>query len=198
LAAREHGCLVAGVEYGARAVADAQQAADAAGLCDRVGFIVGDAEALPFDDGQFDVALCECSLCMFGDKGRALRELHRALRPGGRLAISDVVADHERLSDPLRGAMATIACVGTALSRDGYERLLTAAGFTVLAAESRDGDALEMAERLEDRLRGVRVLGLDVAEAAGFGLDEAIELAGLARNAIAAGALGYAIFAAAR
>jgi arsenite methyltransferase len=198
LAARELGCVATGIEYSPEATRAAQAAADAAGLCDRVGFACSDAEDLPYADGSFDAALCECSLSTFSRKELALAELHRVLRPGGRLAISDVTADHDRLPESLRQAMAQVACVGSALSEDGYEGLLTDAGFEVRACEGCDHEAALMAERLVDRLRGVRVLGFgDVAEA-GFSLDDAIALASVAAAAIAEGSLGYAIFTARR
>jgi len=188
LAAREYGCLVAGVDYGGGTVADAHRAADTAGLCDRIGFIVGDAEALPVDDGQFDAVLCECSLCTFADKPRAMAEIRRVLRPNGRLALADVVVDRSRLPPQLDVALATVACIGEALSRAGYEDLLASAGLRSTAIESRDEDAAALAERLHDRLRGARVLGLDLMEGSPIAIGEAIELVGAARRAIADGA----------
>jgi arsenite methyltransferase len=198
LAAREFGCLVAGVDYGAEAIRGAQRAADAAGLCDRVGFIVGDAEALPFADGEFDAVLCECSLSSFPDKPRALAEIRRVLRPRGRLALSDVVVDRHRLPKELDGALAAIACIGEALSPRGYEELLVEAGLRPIAVESRDEDAAGLAERVEDRLRGARLLGLDRATDSPIAAGAAIGLAATAREAISDGALGYAIFSASR
>src|ERR671923_304621 len=79
-----------------------------------------------FADGEFDAVLCECSLSTFPDKGRAVAEMRRVLRPGGRVAISDVVTDHARLPEQLRGTVATLACVGGALPLAGYEQLLAA------------------------------------------------------------------------
>jgi arsenite methyltransferase len=196
LAAREFGCLVAGVDYGAEAVRGAQRAADAAGLCDQVGFIVGDAEALPFADGEFDAVLCECSLSSFPDKPRALAEIRRVLRPRGRLALTDVVVDRHRLPKELDGALAAIACIGEALSPRGYEELLIEAGLRPIAVESRGEDAAALAERVEDRLRGARLLGLDRAAGSPIAAGAAIGLAATARQAISDGALGYAIFSA--
>jgi arsenite methyltransferase len=195
LAAREFGCIVTGVEYSEQAVRDAQQAADAAGLCGRIGFVGGDAEALPFSDGEFDAVLCECSLSTFPDKRRALAEIGRVLRPGGRLALSDVVVDRARLPAELSHALAAVACVGEALSRRGYEELVLGAGLRPFAVESRDADAAALAERVRDRLRGARLVGLDSPQAS-IGTREAIELVDLATRAIADGALGYAIIAA--
>jgi arsenite methyltransferase len=198
LAGREFGCLAAGIDYSEGAVRAAQTTADAAGLRDRVGFIAGDAEALPFPGKAFDAVLCECSLCTFPDKQRAVAEMRRVLGPGGRVAICDVVAEHDRLPERLRGAMATVACVGTALSREGYERLLAGAGFELLAAEPHDAEARRLAERVVERLRGARILGLDGLVGSAIRLDEAIALVGEARAAIVEGVIGYTIFAARR
>lgn len=198
LAASEMSCEVVGVDYGEGAVSEARAAAEERGLAGRVSFVQGDAEALPFPDGAFDAVLCECSLCTFPDKRQAIGELHRVLRPGGRVAISDVVADHDRVGERLRGAMAEVACVGAALDREGCERLLQSAGFELLAVESRNADAAALAGRVEERLRGLRVLGLDETAAPGFSLDEAVETVREARRAIADGVLGYTIFAARR
>jgi arsenite methyltransferase len=197
LAARELGCSVVGLEYGGAAVEAAAAAARAEALDGTVAFRRGDAEALPFSDDEFDAVLCECSLCLFADKPRAVAEIRRVLRPGGRLALADVVVDRRRLPAQLDGALATVACVGEALSREGYEEILADAGLRLTALERRDDDAAALALRISDRLRGVRVLGLDRLEGSPIATAEAIELVGAAQRAISTGALGYAIFAAA-
>jgi arsenite methyltransferase len=198
LAAREYEARVTGIDYSEHAVLGARAAAKARRLDYRVRFAQGDAEALPLPNDSFDAVLCECSLCTFPDKPGAIAEMLRVLRPGGRVAISDVVVDLERLPSQLSGPMETIACVGSALTRAGYEDLLGAAGLEVFAVESRDADAASFARRTEERLRGARLLGLDRVTGSPLEIAEAIELIGLARRAIADGALGYAIFAASR
>jgi arsenite methyltransferase len=194
LAARQLGCRVVGLEYGERAVHEATAAARTAGLQDRVCFRRGDAEALPFESETFDAVLCECSLCTFPDKARAARELRRVLRPGGRLALSDVVVEHSELSADLRGPLAVLACVGAALPQSGYERLLADAGLSVRTVESRNDDAALLARRVHDRLRGARLLGVERMAGAPLATADAIELVARAREAIRAGTLGYAIF----
>lgn len=54
---------------------------------DRVDWVEGAAEALPFDDGQFDVTLCQFALMFLADRTRSLREMARVTRPGGRIAL---------------------------------------------------------------------------------------------------------------
>lgn len=196
LAARERGCEVVGVDYGEGAVAGANAEAQGGGLGDRVSFVRADAEALPFEDDSFDVVLCECALCTFTDKPTAIAEIRRVLRPGGRVAISDVVADHSRLPEDLRGTMATVACVGSALPEQGYRELLEAAGFELTAVESASEDVARMTERVRTRLRGARVLGFEGLVPIEGGLRHAIELAGEAKRAVAEGTLSYSVFAA--
>lgn len=196
LAALEFGVEAVGVEYGAEAVGAALDAAATAGLGARVRFVRGDAEALPVEDGSFDMVLCECSLCTFSDKQRAVAEIRRVLRPGGRLALSDVVVEGEALPLPVRGAMATVACVGGALSRSGYESILDAGGFQTVEFERHDEDADLFARGIEERLRGARLLGIAPADGAPLGIEGAIEAVRMARRAISDGLLGYAILTA--
>ena len=198
LAARELGCAVTGIDYRPAAVMEAARAADAAGIGDRVAFHVGDAEALPLEEATFDAVLCECSLCMFAEKATALAEIRRVLRPGGRVAIADVVADHDRLPASLRGPLATAACVGAALSREELLQELASGGFRLLGTKSCTQEAAEMAERVHDRLRGARILGIGRLTGSAWAIEQAIAMATAARAAIAQDALDYAIFAAAR
>jgi arsenite methyltransferase len=198
LAARELGCEAVGLEYGPAAVAAANAAAEAARLADRASFHQGDAESLPFQEQSFDAVLCECSLCTFPDKRRAIEEMRRVLRPGGRLVLSDVLVDRARLPDQLRGSLAVVACVGDALPREGYEQLLTQAKLSIRKVEERSQDAALLARRVHDRLRGARLLGFDHVAGAPLATQAAIELLTGARRAIDEGALGYAIFAAER
>lgn len=196
LAARELGCESVGLDYGAAAVAGARAEAEAQGLADSVGFVEGDAEALPFERGSFDVVICECALCTFPDKATAVAEMRRVLRRRGRLVLSDVVADHSRLPDDLRGTMATVACVGSALPESGYRELLEAEGFEIEGVEHASDDVARMCERVRTRLRGAKVLGFDGLVPVEGGLKHAIELASEARLAARQGALGYAVFSA--
>jgi SAM-dependent methyltransferase len=198
LAAGEHGCRGVGVEYGDGAVAEARHRAEEQGLADRLEFVPGDAGSLPFADAEFDVVLSECSLCVFSDKARAVAEMGRVLAPGGRLALSDVVAEVDRLPDALRGAMGAIACVGEALPPRAHRELLERAGLRVVAEEDRSADAIAMADRITDRLRGAKIVGLDGMIPVEGGVRAALELVAEAREAIADGRIGYSLLHAAR
>jgi ubiquinone/menaquinone biosynthesis C-methylase UbiE len=62
--------------------------ADSKSLASNVRFIAGDAMMLPFADGVFDAVICQFGLMFFPDRGAALLEIHRLLRPGGRIALT--------------------------------------------------------------------------------------------------------------
>jgi arsenite methyltransferase len=192
----EFGAEVTGVELSPQSVAAAQAQAEADGLDGRVRFLQGDAEALPVAKGAFDAVVCECSLCLFSGKRRALDEMGRVLRPGGVVAIADVTAEVDDLPAQLRGAAGRVACLADALSREGYEGLLQDAGFELLASEAQDGALATLAERVEARLRVARML--DTSAGYADAIAEAISLVGEARAAIARGSLGYRLFVARR
>ncbi len=89
----------------------------------------GEIEAIPLPDAAVDVIISNCVINLSADKGQVLREAFRVLRPGGRFAVSDVVAQGE-LPDDLRADMeAWVGCVAGALEEGEYRRLLAEAGF---------------------------------------------------------------------
>ena len=91
-------------------------------------FVKGYLEELPLPDGSVDVVISNCVINLSGDKPLVLREAARVLRPGGRFAISDVIADAD-MDDATRADMAQwTGCVAGALTRDQFERSLTDAG----------------------------------------------------------------------
>lgn len=95
-----------------------------------VEFLKGAIEAVPLPDGAVDVVISNCVINLSVDKPRVLAEMYRVLTAGGRIGVSDVVAeDHLTLADRAeRGSH--VGCVAGALSRQEYLEGLADAGFS--------------------------------------------------------------------
>jgi len=192
--ARETGCDVIGVDLAAENIAAANRAAAKAGLPARVRFVQGDAEALPVQDEACDGVLCECALCTFPDKPVAARELGRVLRPGARVAISDLTALRQELPPQLTSLQAWVACIADARPLDEIAALLEDGGLVVEITERHDDALGAMLDRIDARLKVARLLG----GLSGGGVGEGRELVAAARDALARGLLGYAVLVARR
>jgi SAM-dependent methyltransferase len=95
---------------------------------DNVEFVKGYLEELPLADDTVDVVISNCVINLSGDKPRVLAEAARVLRPGGRFAVSDVIADPD-MDDATKVDMRQwTGCIAGALTRDEFERALRAAG----------------------------------------------------------------------
>src|SRR4051794_30948624 len=128
----------------------AEQNKAAAGA-ENVQFLKGQIEATPLPDNAVGVVISNCVINLAADKGQVLREAFRVLKPGGRFAVSDVVAQGE-LPDDLRADMeAWVGCVAGALEVHEYRRLLADAGFSNVDVEvTRVYDPKELAESIGD------------------------------------------------
>src|SRR3954451_915483 len=135
-----------GVDMTDEMLALAEQNKAKAGV-ENVQFLKGQIEEIPLPEATVDVVISNCVINLAADKGQVLREAYRVLKPGGRFAVSDVVAQGA-LPDDLRADMeAWVGCVAGALEENEYRRLLTDAGFADVEVEvTRVYDPKELAE----------------------------------------------------
>ncbi len=127
-----------GVAYGLdmtdEMLALAQRNAAEAGIRNAI-FLKGVIEEVPLPAGSVDVVISNCVINLSTDKAAVLTELARVLRPGGRVGISDIVAE-DRLSPEDRAERGSyVGCIAGALSTSEYEAGLEAAGFTDVSVE---------------------------------------------------------------
>lgn len=139
LAARQVGDTghVIGVDMTPEMITKARANADQ-GNYRNVEFRLAEIENLPVADGSVDVIISNCVINLAPDKPRVFSEAYRVLKPGGRLAISDVVASAE-LPQEVREDMALYAgCMAGASAVPEVERMLAEAGFTGIHVTPKD------------------------------------------------------------
>jgi len=95
-----------------------------------VEFRKGQIEALPLDDASVDVVISNCVINLSTDKPAVLAEMFRVLVPGGRIGVSDVVAEDHMSAADRASAGSYVGCIAGALSETEYLDGLAAAGFT--------------------------------------------------------------------
>ena len=194
LLAAKYGVTVEGIDLGPAAVAAATARAAAAGVEGRVGFRVGDAERLPLDDASVDAVLCECALCTFPDKAAATAEMARVLKPGGRVGITDVTLDRDRLDPQLATLAGWVACMADARPAADYCRYLERAGLEMTLAEAHDDALARMIDTIDARLAAYGMINLPAL--AGLDIQAVRHKVAIARRAVADGIAGYSLLVA--
>ena len=104
-----------------------------------VDFRLGEIERLPVGDETVDVILSNCVINLSPDKPAVYREAFRALKPGGRLAISDVVATAPMPEGIRRDLKLHVGCVAGAATIDELEAILAATGFREIRIQPKEG-----------------------------------------------------------
>jgi arsenite methyltransferase len=126
---------VIGVDMTPEMIAAARATAERRGV-DNVDFREGEMERLPVPDSSVDVVISNCAVNLSTDKQRVFQEIHRVLRPDGRVAISDIALVQE-LPETIRDSVnAYVGCVAGAMLVEDYARTIEAAGFTDVSVTS--------------------------------------------------------------
>ena len=146
------GATVTGCDYSAINLERAVAASRSAQLESKTQFVRGGAEQLPFAPGSFDVALCECSLCLFENMDTALEQIRRVLKPGGRIGISDFFLNAP-VPESLDGLLGQVLCVAGAPSLQAYPEALERAGFEYVRVREVSWTLADMILRIRQRLK---------------------------------------------
>lgn len=103
-----------------------------------ITYVKGYIDAAPFEDGCFDVVISNGVINLAVDKPQVFREVARLLRPGGRLAIADIVTDVDLPESISCNTTLWAACIGGAWQVDRYKQAIEAAGLHVVAQHVND------------------------------------------------------------
>jgi sarcosine/dimethylglycine N-methyltransferase len=193
--AHRYGADVTGIELTPARVAGANELTRRVGLQDKVRVIEGDVMQVPLPDASVDAVISQEALLHVPDNLKALREAHRILKPGGRIAFSTWIAP-KPLSEPDRDLMWRGMAMASLHSLEGYRALLREAGFTVTSTEDLTADWGEILRQRLDMYRKLR----GEAEAAGTpsGHDAFYESYVRFVDLVSAGEMGGGRFAAAK
>jgi arsenite methyltransferase len=102
---------------------------------ENVEFLKGEIENIPLPDNSVDVIISNCVINLSADKDRVLAEAFRVLRPGGRLAVSDVVVRGDVPEQVKRSMELWVGCIAGALKDSEYIQKLASAGFEAIGVE---------------------------------------------------------------
>jgi ubiquinone/menaquinone biosynthesis C-methylase UbiE len=125
---RKYGCRVTGIDLSEQMISVAKLKVAAEGLSGMIQFCHGDVEEMPFQDESFDVVISECAFSLMPDKEKASKEIHRVLKKGGKLAMTDIVLRGE-VNNTLRSQVGMVCCMSGAASAEEYITLLSRVGF---------------------------------------------------------------------
>jgi arsenite methyltransferase len=156
--------LAYGLDMTDEMLALARRNAEDAGVKNAI-FLKGMIEQVPLPAGSVDVVISNCVINLSTDKAAVLTEIARVLRPGGRVGVSDVVAE-DRLTQEERAERGSyVGCIAGALSKSEYEQGLEAAGFedvtvtfTHEVADGMHGAIVKATKTREPSMQGLPVI----------------------------------------
>ncbi len=128
---------VVGVDFTDAQLTKATSLAESHGI-DNVEFVEASIDDLPFEDGSFDVVISNGVVNLSPVKDRVFAEAARVLRPGGRLAIADIVSATPLKEKTRRNTELWAACIAGAIPKPVYLDAIMAAGFTIGATRRND------------------------------------------------------------
>jgi len=124
---------------------------------ENVEFRLGEIEDLPLKDGSVDVVISNCVINLSPDKEKVFREVHRVLKPTGRLLISDIVTEGELPEEVKKSFDAWAGCIAGALEKNQYLNTIKRAGFKKVEVVSQSRYDIDVSQELKGKITSVQV-----------------------------------------
>lgn len=157
LLSQEFGASVIGLDQSLMLLTQAQKRVEELGIGEQVSFALLHSEQLNFKENSFDIIFCECALCLFQNSEFILNEAYRVLKPGGRLALSDVVLN-KPIPSTLQSQLAASLCIAGAYSTSTYQEMIQGAGFSSCRTINVSDVLSNMVRQIEKRIQLVDVI----------------------------------------
>ena len=116
-----------------------------------VRFCRADARQLPFNDSELDGVIAECTFSLFSEQETVLEEIRRVLRPGGKLAITDM-ATSGALPEDIAGVLAPWTCLADAVDEETYLEMFAAAGFKIQTKADESAGLISLVRMLKRKM----------------------------------------------
>ncbi len=116
-----------------------------------VRFCRADAHQLPFNDAELDGIIAECTFSLFSEQETVLEEIRRVLKPGGKLAITDM-ATSGALPGDIAGVLAPWTCLADAVDEETYLEMFAAAGFRIQTMADESAGLISLVRMLKRKL----------------------------------------------
>ena len=190
--ARQYGCRVFGVDLSrtlAQGAASTHEGGDAQ-------YLVGDGEHLPLRNDSFTAAISECSMCLMPESRRGLREIFRALRPGGRIGITDITISGS-LPIELEETLMRFLCISNEISWSAYPTMIEEEGFDRVEVTDESSTLHQLLEAIRKRLLLAELLtAVGKLSVSRDRIVQAKHLVSLAKAGVDQGSLRYAMMTA--
>ncbi|MDH5816489.1 MAG: methyltransferase domain-containing protein [Candidatus Nezhaarchaeota archaeon] len=157
-------CYVCGLDLSIKLLKRAMTKLSSKGYDLLAHLICADSEFMPMREQSFDVVICECSLSLFPNKLKALEEMARILRRGGKVVITDVTVRDHTVKEAI--GVAWCMCIAGAETLEGYIELIERAGLNVICSkdvsEVYDWDSVdeEVRKTLEGKIGYAIIVGV--------------------------------------
>lgn len=149
LLAKEYGLRVSAVDISVANIERATERAEKAAVL--IQFSQSDVIHLPYADNELDAVLAECTFSLFKRQTAVLAEIRRVLKPGGKLAITDM-ATTAALPEDIAAVLAPWTCLSDAVGQEAYTEMFVAAGFEIQAVEDESAGLSSLVRTLKRKL----------------------------------------------
>jgi arsenite methyltransferase len=149
LLAREFGLRVSALDISAANIERTAKRAQNAGVSIKLNH--SDVSRLPYADNELDAVLAECTFSLFNQQAAVLAEIRRVLKPGGKLAITDM-ATGGPLADDIAAVLAPWTCLADAVGQESYTEMFVEAGFEIQIIEDESAGLTRLVGMLKRKL----------------------------------------------